>query len=145
MPRNMLYAPTVSSGDSPLMVCTRDTGILDVASALRMCPPIWKQVKGSVAMINSLDGGRIPYLRKGIVCFMRGNLRAAAASTRHHPETKANCTVVRVTGWGSAVRMALEDMLVKMDVMYQTAHSICLGQHSGPRCELCPTYYEPWR
>jgi hypothetical protein len=145
MPRKMLYAPTVSSGDRPLMVCTRDTGILDVASALRMCPPIWKQVRGSVAIMSSFDGGRIPYFRKGIVCFMRGNLRAAAASTRHHPDTKANCTVVRVTGCGSAVRMAFEDMLVKMEVMYQTAQSICAGQHSGPHCALCRTYNEPWR
>jgi hypothetical protein len=143
MPRKMLYAPTVSSGDRPLIVCTRDTGIRDVASALRMWPPIWKQVRGSVAMMSSFDGDRIPYFKNGIVCFKRGNLRAAAASTRHHPETKANCTVVRVTGCGSAVRMAFDDMLVKMEVMYQTPQSICAGQHSGPRCALCRTYNEP--
>jgi hypothetical protein len=107
------------------MEWTSDTGILDVASALRICPPIWKQVRGSVAIISSLDGDRMPYFRKGIVCFRRGNLRAAAASSRHHPDTNANCTVVRVTGCGSAVRIAFEDMLVKMEVMYQTPQSIC--------------------
>lgn len=66
----------------------------------------------------------MPYFRNGIVCFSRGNRRAAAAITRHHPDTKANCTVVRVTGWGSAVRMVFEDMLVKIEVMYQIPQSI---------------------
>ena len=121
----MLYAPTVRSGDSPLIVWTSDTGILEVASALNMCPPIWKHVSGSVASMSSLDGGLMPYFRNGIVCFSRGNLRAAAASSKHHPDTKANCTVVSVTGCGSAVRIAFEDMLVKIDVMYHTPQSIC--------------------
>jgi hypothetical protein len=123
--KKMLYAMTVRSGESPLIVCTSDTGILDVASALRMCPPIWKHVKGSVAMISSLDGLRIPYLRKGIVCFNRGYLLANVASIKHQPDTKANCTVVRVMGFGRAVKMALEDMLVKIEVMYHTAQSTC--------------------
>jgi hypothetical protein len=75
--------------------------------------------------MSSLDGGRIPYFRKGIVCFMRGNRRANVASSRHQPETKANWTVVSVTGWGSAVRIAFEDMLVKIEVMYQIPQSTC--------------------
>lgn len=107
------------------MVWTSETGIREVASALRMCPPIWKQVRGSVARMSSRDGERIPYFRNGIVCFMRGNRRASAASRRHHPDTNANCTVVRVMGWGSAVRIVLEDMFVKMEVMYQTPQSSC--------------------
>jgi hypothetical protein len=37
------------SGDSPLIVCTNDTGMRDMASELRMWPPIWKAVNGSVA------------------------------------------------------------------------------------------------
>ena len=44
----------------------------------------------------------------------------------HHPETKANWTVVRVTGFGSAVSMVFEDMFVKMEVMYQTPQSNCV-------------------
>jgi hypothetical protein len=123
--KKMLYAMTVRSGESPLIVCTNETGILDVASALRMCPPIWKHVKGSVAMISSLDGARMPYFRKGIVCFRRGYFLANMASIKHQPDTKANWTVVRVMGFGRAVRMALEDMLVKMEVMYHTPQSTC--------------------
>ena len=108
-----------------MMVCTNDTGIREVASALNICPPIWKHVRGIVAMMSSLEGERIPYFKKGIACFIRGYFLADMASIRHQPETKANCTVVRVMGLGSAVRMALEDMLVKMDVMYQTPQSTC--------------------
>lgn len=114
-------------GESPLIVCTSDTGILDVASALRMCPPIMNAVRGSVATIISLCGRRIPYFKKGIVCFMRGYRLANAASIMHHPETKANWTVVRVMGFGSAVRIVFEDMFVKMDVMYQIPQSACVG------------------
>lgn len=76
-------------------------------------------------MTSSLEGGRIPYFKKGIVCFKRGNFLASMPSIRHQPDTNANCTVVRVMGLGSAVRMALEDMFVKMDVMYQAPHSTC--------------------
>jgi hypothetical protein len=76
-------------------------------------------------MIRSFDGERIPYFKKGIVCFKRGYFLASIAITRHQPDTKANCTVVRVMGRGSAVRMAFEDMFVKMDVIYQTPQSIC--------------------
>lgn len=126
MPRKMLYAPTVRRGERPLMVWTKETGILLVASALSKCPPIWKHVSGRVAIIRSLDGDRIPYFRNGIVCFMRGYFRARAASSRHQPDTKANWTVVRVTGCGRAVRITLEDMFVKMEVKYQTAHRIYL-------------------
>lgn len=38
----------------------------------------------------------------------------------HSPETKRNCTRVRVTGIGSAVKMALEDVFERMEVPYQT-------------------------
>jgi hypothetical protein len=115
---------TVMSGDSPLMVWTNDTGILDVASALKICPPIIKLVRGSVAITISLCGRRIPYFKNGIACFMRGYRFASAASMMHHPDTNANCTVVSVIGFGSAVRIAFEDIFVKMEVMYQTPQSI---------------------
>lgn len=73
--------------------------------------------------MSSLDGLRIPYFKNGIVCFMRGYRRATAAESKHHPDTNANCTVVSVTGCGSAVRMTFDDILVKMDVKYHIAQS----------------------
>lgn len=74
--------------------------------------------------MSSLVGGRIPYFKKGMVCFIRGYLLARAARSMHHPETNANCTRVRVMGFGSAVRMALDEVLEKMDVIYQIPHSV---------------------
>lgn len=74
--------------------------------------------------MRDLLGGRIPYLSTGIACFNRGYFLASAAKNRHHDETKANCISVRVKGFGSAVRMALEEVLVKMDAMYHTAHNV---------------------
>jgi hypothetical protein len=119
----MRYAATVNKGDSPLIVCTKETGILLVASELRTCPPIWNMASGRVVITRSLVGGRMPYLRNGMVCFMRGYRLASAARKRHHPDTKANCMMVSVTGFGRAVRMAFEDVLEKMDVMYQMPQS----------------------
>lgn len=138
----------MSNGDSPLIVWTSDTGIRDVASALRMWPPIWKQVNGRVARIRSLEGGRMPYFRKGRVCFKRGYLRANMARIRHQLDTKANCTQVRVTGRGRAVRIAFEDMLVMMEVMYHTPQSSYTWyvSISNPPCEIhIFTYYKFWR
>ena len=63
-------------------------------------------------------------MRNGIVCFMRGYFLASAARNKHHPETNANCTTVRVTGFGRAVRMAFEDVFEKIDVIYQMPQSI---------------------
>ena len=100
------------------MVCTRETGILAMASELRMCPPIWKSVRGSVVAMSSLVGGRMPNLRAGIVDFKRGYDRASRARTTHHEDTKANCTTVSVMGFGNEIRIALEEVLDRMDVMY---------------------------
>jgi hypothetical protein len=38
-------------------------------------------------------------------------------------ETNMNCTTVRVTGFGSAVKMALEEVFVRIEVPYQKAQS----------------------
>lgn len=78
----------------------------------------------------SLCGRRMPYFKNGIVCFMRGYRFAKAANIIHQPETKANWTVVRVMGLGSAVRIVLEDMFVKMEVRYQTPQSACDCQYT---------------
>jgi hypothetical protein len=85
-------------------------------------------------MMSSRVGGRIPYFNTGIVCFNRGYLRARAARNKHQDDTKANWTTVSVMGLGSAVRMALEDVLVEMEVMYHTPHSIYLCQISSICC-----------
>jgi hypothetical protein len=124
MPRNTRYAATVNSGESPLIVCTSETGIRDVASELRICPPIWNRVSGRVVRIRSFEGGRIPYFRNVSFCFKRGYRRASAARNIHHDETKPNCTRVRVTGFGRAVRIAFEDVFEKIEVMYHIPQSI---------------------
>ena len=42
---------------------------------------------------------------------------------RHHIETDANCTIVNVTGFGKAVRIDFEDVLVSADVIYHAMQS----------------------
>lgn len=53
-----------------------------------------------------------------------GNNVERYASVRHHIETKANWTIVRVIGFGRAFRMDLDDVFVRAEVMYQTRQSI---------------------
>lgn len=89
----------------------------------------------------------MPNFRMGMVCFRRGYLRARAARNRHHDDTKPNCTRVRVIGFGSAVRIAFEDVLEEMDVMYQMRHRICSCQSSSMPCSVVSlrTYNEAGR
>lgn len=107
-----------------MIVCTKETGIRDVASELRIWPPIWKAVRGSVVRIRSLDGFRIPLRSAGMAVFKAGYTLANHANTKHHDETKANCMRVRVTGFGKALRIALEEVFDIADVVYQIAHNI---------------------
>lgn len=115
---------TVIRGESPLIVCTRDTGIRDIASEFNMCPPIWNAVKGNVARMISLFGRRIPFFKTGKVFRMKALRLASHDRKRHQKDTRRNCMMVRVTGFGKAVKIALEDVLVRMEVAYQKAHSI---------------------
>ena len=62
----------------------------------------------------------MPFRRAGIAVFRRGNILASHARKRHQPETKANCIIVSVIGLGKALRMDLEDVLVKAELKYQT-------------------------
>jgi hypothetical protein len=80
--------------------------------------------RGRVVIMRDLLGGRIPYFSTGIDCFSRGYLLARAAKKRHHDDTKANCIKVRVKGFGSAVRIALEEVFVKIEAMYHMPQSI---------------------
>ena len=50
---------------------------------------------------------------------------------RHQKETSRNCTIVKVTGLGNAVKIAFEDVLVKIDVEYQNVHSMINLQLTG--------------
>lgn len=62
----------------------------------------------------------MPFFRAGMALFRRGKRRARNAENRHHPETKANCIMVRVIGLGKALRMDLEEVLVRAELKYQT-------------------------
>lgn len=45
------------------------------------------------------------------------------ANVKHHDDTQANCTIVRVIGFGKAFNIVLEDVLVRAEVMYQMIQS----------------------
>ena len=96
----------------------------DIASEFRMWPPIWKAVKGGVATMMSLLGLLTPFLRTGIARLSAPLCFAAQERIKHQEHTKKNCMTVRVTGIGSAVKIAFEDVFERIEVAYQTQHSI---------------------
>jgi len=104
-----------------------------MASELRMWPPIWKSVRGRVTRRISFEGGRIPYFRKGRVDLRRGYRCARKARKMHQVETKRNWMRVRVMGLGKALRMAFEEVLLKMEVMYHIPQSIYIPYISCQR------------
>ena len=120
----MRYAKTVKSGERPLIVWTRETGIWAVAVELRMWPRSWKTARGSAVLMTSLLGYLIPCLSAGTAVFRAGKRCARYAEKIHQPETKANWTMLRVTGCGKALRMDFEDVFVRAEVMYQITHSV---------------------
>lgn len=122
MEKKIRYAVTVISGERPLIVCTSDTGIRDIASEFRMWPPIWKAVSGSVAMTISRFGRRMPFFRTGSRSRTVELCLASQERNMHQKETRRNCTMVRVTGRGRAVKMAFEDVFVRIEVPYQSPH-----------------------
>lgn len=78
-------------------------------------------------MINSFDGGRMPFRKTGIAFRTAGNRFASHAEKTHQELTKRNCTIVRVTGFGKAVRIAFDDVLDRIDVAYQTPQSTLIA------------------
>lgn len=44
-------------------------------------------------------------------------------NTKHHIDTKANCTTVRVMGLGKAFRIDFDEVFVTAEVMYQIRQS----------------------
>ena len=68
MRKKILYARTVKSGERPLIVCTRETGMRVMAWVCRTWPPIWKAVNGRVTSTMSRLGHWMPCLRAGTAC-----------------------------------------------------------------------------
>ena len=58
-------------------------------------------------------------MRAGILFLSHGNIFERYDSSKHHIDTNANCTIVRVIGFGSAFRMDFDDVFVSAEVMYQ--------------------------
>lgn len=74
-------------------------------------------------MIISLLGRRMPFFKTGNA-FRTAVLRLASAERKtHQNETRRNWIMVSVTGFGSAVKMALEEVFVRIEVPYQIAQS----------------------
>jgi hypothetical protein len=65
----------------------------------------------------------MPFFSAGIDLFRMGKIEARYASMRHQIETEANCTIVNVTGFGNAVSIDFEEVLVSADVMYHAMQS----------------------
>lgn len=91
-----------------------------MAIELRMCPRSWNTARGSTVFMTSTDGFRKPFFSAGMARRRDGNRDARVVRTEHHIDTKANWTIVRVIGFGSVVRIDLEEVLVRAEVIYQT-------------------------
>lgn len=57
-----------------------------------------------------------------------GKTIASHAITMHSDETKANCTRVSVAGLSKAIRIDLEDVLVRAEEVYHMRHRIYVVQ-----------------
>ena len=65
-----------------------------------------------------------------MMMFLRtGKMLASQARIIHRDETKANWTSVRVAGISKALRIDLDDVLVRAEDVYHSKHSICSAQH----------------
>ena len=75
--------------------------------------------------ITSRLGYLIPFLRAGIFLFKDGKILAKMPKNMHHPETKANWITVKVIGFGKALRIDFEDVLVRAELKYQIRQRTC--------------------
>jgi hypothetical protein len=80
----------VNNGDSPLIVWTKETGILDVAYELKRWPKSWKIESGKAVYITSHDGGLSPFRNAGIDRFNDGNTEVRPVNTIHQAKTERN-------------------------------------------------------
>jgi hypothetical protein len=132
----------VKSGERPLIVWTRETGIFAVAVEDRRCPPIWKAARGRVVIITSRVGERMPCLRAGMVVLRAGKRVASQEKKKQNVATKANWIRVSVAGLGKALRIDLEEVLVRALEKYQImqrVYSNIIHQ------QLQSMYYIWWR
>lgn len=84
-----------------------------------MCPPIWKAVSGRVAMMICLSGLRMPFFNTGKAS-RTATLRLASQERKmHQKDTSMNWTTVKVIGFGRAVRMAFDEVFVRIEEAYQ--------------------------
>jgi hypothetical protein len=119
----MRYAKTVKSGESPLIVWTNETGILEVAVEDRRWPPIWKAAKGIVVTITSRVGYRMPCRSEGTRAFSTGKMVESQEKKMQRVDTKANCIRVKVAGLGNAFNMDFEEVFVSALDIYQIMQS----------------------
>lgn len=124
MRNTIRYARTVNNGESPLMVCTNETGIFSVAYELSRCPNSWKTESGSAVYMTSHVGRRKPFFNAGTAFFMAGNTDDNAVRIIHQEKTEKNWRIVKVAGFGYALRIDFEEVFVSADVMYQVMHRI---------------------
>ena len=78
-------------------------------------------------MMMSLLGLLIPFLRTGMALRTLAFRFANHDRKMHQNETRKNCITVRVTGFGRAVKMAFEDVFVRIDAENQAAQSIFIA------------------
>lgn len=94
-----------------------------IASELRMCPPIWNAVRGSVATMMSLFGLLIPFFKTGSACRTLPFRLASQDRKKHQKDTRKNCIIVSVIGFGRAVKMAFEDVFERIDDANHIQHN----------------------
>lgn len=94
------------------MVCTVLTGILEIATLEKTWPPTWKAAIGSVLL-------RIA--RVGLLNVV--NPKYGWQHRKLKPATKANCMIVKVTGYRYALRMTLPVLDDMADEVYHSEHS----------------------
>jgi hypothetical protein len=75
-----------------------------------------------VVLITSRLGYRIPFFKAGIALRRHGNKCARYAKNTHQKDTKANWTSVKVIGFGNMLRIDLEEVFVRAELMYQMMH-----------------------
>ena len=105
-------------GERTLIVWTRDTAILPVAMEDAMCPATWKTDRGAVVERTCFVGLRNPPERPGIERASAGMCAPRKVRRRHQPATKANCRIVTVMGYGKALRIDFELVLLNAELKY---------------------------
>ena len=120
----------MNKGDIPLMVCTKETAILPVATLENMWPNTWNMESGTVVLMTALDGGLKPFFIPGMRSERPGMICERKLNVMHQPDTNANCKTVRVTGWGKPLRIDFEDVFESPDTKYLVSPNSLTGRFS---------------